>query len=100
MEVESGLHSNLAPPLTSSSSIVKLNVGGARFTTTVATLTSVDSSYFSSLFSGRWKQHLTEVRGGWVVGLGAPLGSSCTPMAAAGRCSRAGGTVSPVQQPQ
>jgi hypothetical protein len=42
--------------------IVKLNVGGCKFTTTVATLTCVAGSYFDALFSGRWKQHLTEVR--------------------------------------
>jgi hypothetical protein len=43
------------------SQIVKLNVGGCKFTTTVATLTCVGGSYFDALFSGRWKQHLTEV---------------------------------------
>lgn len=43
------------------SHIVKLNVGGCKFTTTVATLSSVSGSYFDALFSGRWKQHLTEV---------------------------------------
>lgn len=44
------------------SQIIKLNVGGCKFTTTVATLTCVGASYFDALFSGRWKQHLTEVR--------------------------------------
>lgn len=48
------------PP--SASAIVKLNVGGCKFTTTVGTLTAVPCSYFDALFSGRWKQHLTDVR--------------------------------------
>jgi hypothetical protein len=43
------------------SHIIKLNVGGCKFTTTVATLSSVAGSYFDALFSGRWKQALTEV---------------------------------------
>jgi hypothetical protein len=47
-------------PCSNPSHIVKLNVGGCKFTTTVATLTCV-GGYFESLFSGRWKQHLTEV---------------------------------------
>lgn len=47
--------------------IVKLNVGGCKFTTTVATLTCVAGSYFDALFSGRWKQHLTEVRSAGVA---------------------------------
>lgn len=45
------------------SHIIKLNVGGCKFTTTVATLSSVAGSYFDALFSGRWKQALTEVGG-------------------------------------
>jgi len=40
--------------------VVKLNVGGFKFQTSLATLTAVENSYFEALFSGRWKKHLTE----------------------------------------
>lgn len=46
-----------APP---STSIVKLNVGGHKFTTTVSTLVG-EGGYFAALFSGRWRSLLTEV---------------------------------------
>jgi hypothetical protein len=39
--------------------IIKLNVGGVRYATSVATL-SLENSYFSALFSGRWQQNLTD----------------------------------------
>eukprot|EP00879_Flechtneria_rotunda_P018724 GHRR01019649.1.p1 GENE.GHRR01019649.1~~GHRR01019649.1.p1 ORF type:complete len:106 (-),score=5.93 GHRR01019649.1:136-453(-) len=40
--------------------IIKLNVGGVRYSTSLATLTAAENSYFDALFSGRWQQHLTE----------------------------------------
>eukprot|EP00775_Hariotina_reticulata_P006938 gene6938-7156_t len=40
--------------------VVKLNVGGFKFQTSLATLTAVENSYFEALFSGRWKKHLTD----------------------------------------
>jgi hypothetical protein len=40
--------------------IVKLNVGGTRYTVGLATLTGAESSYFEALFSGRWQQALTD----------------------------------------
>ena len=40
--------------------IIKLNVGGVRYATSVATLTAAEHSYFQALFSGRWQQNLTE----------------------------------------
>jgi len=61
------------------SQIVKLNVGGCKFTTTVATLTCVGASYFDALFSGRWKQHLTEVRSAGVNKLHVTCLSLYTP---------------------
>lgn len=39
--------------------IIKLNVGGVKFTTSLTTLTAVPESYFASLFSGDWQQVLT-----------------------------------------
>jgi hypothetical protein len=39
--------------------IIKLNVGGVRYATSVGTL-SLENSYFSALFSGRWQQNLTD----------------------------------------
>ena len=39
-----------------STSIVKLNVGGVRYATSVATLCAAQGSYFDVLFSGRWQQ--------------------------------------------
>lgn len=39
--------------------LVKLNVGGIKYTTSLATLTAVPEAYFSSLFSGDWQQVLT-----------------------------------------
>lgn len=59
------------------SHIVKLNVGGCRFTTTVSTLTAA-GGYFESLFSGRWKQHLTE------VGLGGLQAAASSPTPTSG----------------
>lgn len=35
--------------------IVKLNVGGTRYSSSLATLTVVENSYFSALFSGKWR---------------------------------------------
>ncbi|KAI8471531.1 MAG: hypothetical protein J3K34DRAFT_231311, partial [Monoraphidium minutum] len=40
--------------------IVKLNVGGSRYTVGISTLTCAESSYFDILFSGRWSSQLTE----------------------------------------
>lgn len=34
--------------------LVKLNVGGVRYTTSLTTLTAVPDSFFVSLFSGDW----------------------------------------------
>lgn len=46
---------------TSFNSIVKLNVGGVRYATSIATLTAAENSFFDVLFSGRWSQtQLTE----------------------------------------
>jgi hypothetical protein len=39
--------------------LVKLNVGGIRYTTSLATLIAIPEAYFSSLFSGDWQQVLT-----------------------------------------
>ncbi len=39
--------------------LVKLNVGGIRYTTSLATLTAIPEAYFSSSFSGDWQQMLT-----------------------------------------
>ena len=39
--------------------IIKLNVGGVKFTTSLTALTAVPASYFVSLFSGDWQQVLT-----------------------------------------
>ncbi len=39
--------------------LVKLNVGGMKYTTSLATLTAVPGSYFTSLFSGDWELMLT-----------------------------------------
>lgn len=39
--------------------LIKLNVGGTRYTTSLATLTAIPEAYFSSLFSGDWQQVLT-----------------------------------------
>jgi len=36
-------------------SIIKLNVGGTLFTTSVSTLTSIKGTFFDSMFSGRWE---------------------------------------------
>lgn len=47
-------------PLANKPSIVKLNVGGSRYTVGLATLTCAESSYFDILFSGRWSSQLTE----------------------------------------
>ena len=38
---------------TTTSTVVELNVGGIKFTTTISTLTSVPSTYFEAMFSGR-----------------------------------------------
>lgn len=40
--------------------IVKLNVGGVRYATSLATLTAAENSFFDVLFSGRWQRHLTD----------------------------------------
>lgn len=40
-------------------SLIKLNVGGTKYTTSMATLTAVTGAYFNSLFSGDWQQVLT-----------------------------------------
>lgn len=40
--------------------IIKLNVGGVPYATSLATLTCVPSSYFSALFSGRWEQQVMQ----------------------------------------
>ena len=39
--------------------IIKLNIGGVKFTTSLTALTAVPASYFVSLFSGDWQQVLT-----------------------------------------
>lgn len=39
--------------------LIKLNVGGVRYATSVATLSAAENSFFDVLFSGRWQQHLT-----------------------------------------
>lgn len=39
--------------------LIKLNVGGTKYTTSLATLTAIPEAYFSSLFSGDWQQVLT-----------------------------------------
>lgn len=39
--------------------LIKLNVGGIKYTSSLATLTAVPEAYFSSLFSGDWQQVLT-----------------------------------------
>jgi hypothetical protein len=40
--------------------VIKLNVGGVPYATSLATLTCVPSSYFSALFSGRWEQQVMQ----------------------------------------
>ena len=40
--------------------MIKLNIGGMRFVTSLATLTAVPDTYFTALFSGDWEQVLTE----------------------------------------
>lgn len=39
--------------------LVKLNVGGVRYTTSLTTLTAVPDSFFASLFSGEWQSTKT-----------------------------------------
>lgn len=36
--------------------LVKLDIGGVRYTTSLTTLTAVPDSFFTSLFSGDWQQ--------------------------------------------
>ena len=40
----------------STQSLIRLNVGGVEYTTSLATLTAVPNSYFSALFGGNWEQ--------------------------------------------
>ena len=40
--------------------VVKLNVGGVKYSTSLATLRAVENSYFTALFSDRWDRHLDE----------------------------------------
>ena len=42
-----------------SKGIIKLNVGGIKFATSLTTLMAIPQSYFASLFSGDWQQVLT-----------------------------------------
>lgn len=39
--------------------LVKLNIGGVRYVTSLATLIAVSDTYFTALFSGDWQQVLT-----------------------------------------
>ena len=39
--------------------IIKLNIGGVKHTTSLATLTAVPGTYFTTLFLGDWKNLLT-----------------------------------------
>ena len=39
--------------------LVKLNVGGSKYTTSLTTLLAVPDSYFTALFSGDWQLALT-----------------------------------------
>ena len=40
----------------STQGLIRLNVGGVDYTTSLATLTAVPDSYFSALFGGDWEQ--------------------------------------------
>ena len=40
----------------STQGLIRLNVGGVEYTTSLATLTAVPDSYFSALFGGDWEQ--------------------------------------------
>lgn len=40
--------------------VIKLNVGGVHYESTLATLMSVDNCFFSALFSGRWQPTLAD----------------------------------------
>lgn len=46
--------------------LVKLNVGGVKYTTSLSTLTAVPDSFFASLFSGDW-QSVTTAEGDMFV---------------------------------
>lgn len=39
--------------------LVKLDIGGVRYTTSLSTLTAVPDSFFTSIFSGDWQQAQT-----------------------------------------
>ena len=39
--------------------LVRLNIGGVKYTTSLSTLTAVPSSFFASLFSGDWQSAQT-----------------------------------------
>ena len=40
--------------------IIKLNIGGVKYTTSLATLTTVPGTYFTALFSGKLNDILTQ----------------------------------------
>ena len=40
----------------STQGLIRLNVGGVEYTTSLSTLTAVPESYFSALFGGDWEQ--------------------------------------------
>lgn len=44
-----------AAAIESAQGLVKLNVGGHKYTTSLATLTAVKESFFTALFSGDWQ---------------------------------------------
>lgn len=74
--------------------VVKLNVGGVKYATSLATLRAVENSYLTALFSDRWERHLDDEgavfldRDGEVGGAGVTSGGRAELAPPGGRRSK------------